>query len=53
MGMERRGCIDQPYLLANQQWEEPLGKTRPCNCGWSIGAVMSREAHVRICGGVG
>jgi hypothetical protein len=23
MGMEQRGCIDQPYLMANQQWEEP------------------------------
>jgi hypothetical protein len=29
--MERRGCIDQPYLVANQQWEEPLGKARPSN----------------------
>ena len=30
MGMERRGCVDQPYLVVNQQWEEPLRKARPC-----------------------
>ncbi len=33
MGMERRGCIDQLFLMANQQWEEPLGKARLCNYG--------------------
>ena len=26
MGMERRGCIDELYLMVNQQWEEALGK---------------------------
>ena len=29
MGMERRGCVDQPYLMVNQRWEEPLNKARP------------------------
>ena len=53
MGMERRGCVDQLYLVVNQQWEEPLRKAKPCYCGRSIGARMSREVHVRICEGVG
>jgi len=25
MGMERRGCIVQPYLRINQKWEESFG----------------------------
>ena len=29
MGMERRGCIDQLYLVVNQTWEEPLSKAKP------------------------
>ena len=29
MGMERRGCIDQLYLMVNQQWEEPLRRAKP------------------------
>jgi hypothetical protein len=29
MGMERRGCIDQLYLVVNQAWEEPLSKAKP------------------------
>jgi hypothetical protein len=30
MGMERRGCVDQPYVMVNQRWEEPLHKAKPC-----------------------
>jgi hypothetical protein len=53
MGMERRGCIDQLYLMVNQQWEEPLRKAKAALL-WPIDrSRMSREAHVRICEGVG
>jgi hypothetical protein len=29
MGMERRGCIDELYLVVNQTWKEPLSKAKP------------------------
>ena len=29
MGMERRGCLVQPYGLVNQKWEEPVNKAKP------------------------
>ncbi|MGC1405041.1 MAG: hypothetical protein WA974_19195 [Thermodesulfobacteriota bacterium] len=45
MGMERRGCIDQPYLVANQQWEVLLRLID--------GSRMSREIRVRFWEGVG
>ena len=29
MGMKRKGCVDQLYLVVNQAWEEPLSKAKP------------------------
>ena len=44
MGMERRGCIDQLYLMVNQQWEEPLNKARP----FGISKRVVWEAYKRV-----
>ena len=44
MGMERRGCIDQLYLMVNQQWEEPLNKAKP----FGISKRVVWEAYKRV-----
>ena len=44
MGMERRGCVDQSYLMVNQQWEEPLSKAKP----FRIAKRVVWEAYKRV-----
>ena len=44
MGMERRGCVDQLYLMVNQKWEEPLNKARP----FGISKRVVWEAYQRV-----
>ena len=44
MGMERRGCVDRPYLMVNQEWEEPLNKARP----FGIFKRVVWEAYQRV-----
>ena len=44
MGMERRGCVDQLYLVVNQAWEEPLSKAKP----FRIAKRVVWEAYKRV-----
>ena len=44
MGMERRGCIIQPYGLVNQKWEEPVNKAKP----FEISKWVVWEAYQRV-----
>jgi RNA-directed DNA polymerase len=44
MGIERRGCVDQLYLVVNEQWEEPLRKAKP----FHIARRVVWEAYKRV-----
>lgn len=44
MGMEQRGCVIQFSKLANQQWEEPMNKTKP----YEISKHVVWEAYKRV-----
>ena len=44
MGMERRGCVVQPYGLVNQKWEEPVNKAKP----FEISKRVVWEAYQRV-----
>jgi len=44
MGTERRDCIIQFYLAVNQEWEEPLDKTKP----FDISKQVVWEAYLRV-----
>ena len=43
MGMERRGCLVQPYGLVNQKWEEPVNKAKPFEVSkWEVWKAFQR-----------
>jgi len=43
MGMERRGCIVQPYGPVNQKWEEPVHKAKPFEISkWVVWKAFQR-----------
>lgn len=44
MGMERRGCLVQPYGPVNQKWEEPVNKAKP----FEISKWVVWEAYQKV-----
>jgi RNA-directed DNA polymerase len=43
MGMERRGCLVQPYGPVNQKWEEPVNKAKPVEISkWVVWKAFQR-----------
>ena len=48
MGLERRGCVVQPWPLANRKREEPVDEAKPFKQGSNIGSRVTREGHARF-----
>ena len=49
MGLERRGCVVQPWPLANWKREEPVDEAKPFKQRPNIGSRVTREGHARLC----
>ena len=47
MGLERRGCVVQPWPLANWKREEPVDKAKPFKNpeAGSLGGIQGREGQ--------
>ena len=48
MGLERRGCVVRPWLLANWKQEEPVDEAKPFKQRSNIGSRVTREGHARF-----
>src|SRR5215471_17675591 len=48
MGLERRGCVVRPWLLANWRQEEPVDEAKPFRQRPNIGSRVTREGHARF-----
>ena len=48
MGPERRGCVVQPWPLANWKREEPVDEAKPFKQRPDIGSRVTREGHARF-----
>src|SRR6516162_5852903 len=48
MGLERRGCVVRPWLLANWKQEEPVDEAKPFRQRPNIGSRVTREGHARF-----
>ena len=48
MGLERRGCVVRPRLLANWKREEPVDEAKPFRQRPNIGSRVTREGHARF-----
>ena len=48
MGLERRGCVVRPRLLANWKREEPVDEAKPFKQRPDIGSRVTLEGHARF-----